>query len=444
MVFVLCLLSLVSPRDAGEGHRTLDNGSLNRTNRIPKSQSNYPTLPKSRDPVSTGHPTHKRHSAISSPTHSGHPEVLTSKEKVWIGYPTHRGHRPTSPESPAHSGHPKVMKSRKTMSTDRAIGSPTRSSHQTLPRDKVSTGHLTHRSNSAKGSPTHSRHPKVPKIGGKISTGQPTQKSQSTKSFSTHSSHPEVPESRKKVSTGHPTYRSHRTILPPTRSQKTPPSRTTVRKSSYGGQVPTAYPTKLTKTAIRTVSDQKSISGGSSYPTSSNLTTTQKYPGHLPLSASKTLTVSNGHTATAQVGWMVVGFGIGGSVSVGGDIIPVAGGTEGIIMEDSSGHDELSTVDTSTTTSSSSSPSASPTPYNIYPRSGSTSHQQSAFEEHLRQIAHQASVTRISGSGNKLLLWVASLTPAQASELGRNPVVSRLPVRYFSSRCDHNRFGELM
>jgi hypothetical protein len=88
-------------------------------------------------------------------------------------------------------------------------------------------------------------------------------------------------------------------------------------------------------------------------------------------SASKTLTVSNGHTASSQVGWMVVRLGVGGSVVVEGNILPVAGGTEGIIVENSSGQDEIDPIDTSTTSSrssssrsSSSSSTASPTPYN--------------------------------------------------------------------------------
>src|SRR6266498_146258 len=77
-------------------------------------------------------------------------------------------------------------------------------------------------------------------------------------------------------------------------------------------------------------------------------------------SASKTVTVSGGQTGSAQVGWMVVGVGVGGSVSVGGNILPAAGGTGAIIEDNSSGQDELSTI-SSTTSSTSSSSSASPT-----------------------------------------------------------------------------------
>ena len=174
------------------------------------------------------------------------------------------------------------------------------------------------------------------------------------------------------------------------------------------------------------------------------------------------VTVRNGHTASAQVGWLVVGAGIGGFVAVGGNILPIAGGTEAIIIENSSGQDELSPVDGSTTsstslsstslsstslsstslsstslsstlsssTSSSSTPSSSavpsPTPYNIYPRTGLTSAQRLAFERDLQQITQPGSVQSITGVRDKLLLWVASLTPAQASELSNNPVVSPL------------------
>jgi hypothetical protein len=49
---------------------------------------------------------------------------------------------------------------------------------------------------------------------------------------------------------------------------------------------------------------------------------------HLELKASKTLTVSNHQTASAQVGWIIAGVGAGGSVAVGGKVLPVAGGTK--------------------------------------------------------------------------------------------------------------------
>jgi exo-beta-1,3-glucanase (GH17 family) len=74
--------------------------------------------------------------------------------------------------------------------------------------------------------------------------------------------------------------------------------------------------------------------------------------------------------------------------------------------------------------SSSSSSTASPTPYNIYPKPDSTLPQQSAFAQDLERIAQPGSVTRITGGRDQLLLWVASLTPAQASVISRNPVVS--------------------
>src|SRR6266545_1250106 len=152
--------------------------------------------------------------------------------------------------------------------------------------------------------------------------------------------------------------------------------------------------------------------------------------------------MGHGQTASIQVGWMVVSVGVGRAVAVGDNILPVAGGTEAIIEENSSGQDELSTIesDTATTSSKSSSKSspssssssssssmASPTPYNIYPRLNSIPAQQSAFARHLEQIAQPGSVRRITGGRNQLLLWVASLTPAQASQLSRDPVVSPLP-----------------
>ena len=276
-----------------------------------------------------------------------------------------------------------------------------------------------------------------------------------------------IPEGSGKVPTSYLTYGSHRATRSPTRSEKRRPSPTRVPKSS--GKVPTSYPTISTtgspKTSVKpttgTTSRQKPksvISQGSDTstktpkssppPATTTATLTTRIPtGTSPLviSASKTLTVSNGQTASAQVGWMVVGVGAGGSVVVGGNILPVAGGTEAIIEQNSSGQDELSTIesDTSTTptstststkaskssssSSSTSSSMASPTPYNIYPKFDSTPSQQSAFARNLEQIAQRGSVRSITGGRNRLLLWVASLTPAQASELTRNPVVSPLP-----------------
>jgi hypothetical protein len=51
---------------------------------------------------------------------------------------------------------------------------------------------------------------------------------------------------------------------------------------------------------------------------------------HIPLitpevTASKTLTIRNGETASAQLGWVVVGVGMGGSVAVGGISSPLLG-----------------------------------------------------------------------------------------------------------------------
>jgi len=134
---------------------------------------------------------------------------------------------------------------------------------------------------------------------------------------------------------------------------------------------------------------------------------------------------------------MVVGVGIGGSVAVGGNTLPVAGGTEGIIVEDGSGQDKIDPVDTfttPTTTRSSTTSSTSPTPYNIYPKLDSTPPQRSAFAQKLEQIALPGSVKSITGVRDKLLLWVANLTPAQASELSHENVVSLLPcVLYISA-----------
>ena len=133
---------------------------------------------------------------------------------------------------------------------------------------------------------------------------------------------------------------------------------------------------------------------------------------------------------------MVVGVGVGGAVVVGNNILSVAGGLKGIIEVGSSGQVEVvetATTPTRTSTSrstSSRSSTASPTPYNIYPKLDSTLPQQSAFARDLERIAHPGSVIRITGGRDQLLLWVASLTPAQASELSRNPVVG--PLVYFT------------
>ena len=307
-----------------------------------------------------------------------------------------------------------------------------------------------HRSHSAVSSPARSQETSLSRTesNGRVPT-----------SFITHRGHNATSSpTRRKMSTSH-TIVSKSSGKAPTVYRKMPTSspkttfRPTISKSS--GKVPTISSPKTTfRPTIRTTSQQKSKSASSrrSYSepsrtqnsspppatTTSNPTTTRK-PTIIP-SASKKLTVSNGQTVSAQVGWMVVGVGIGGAVAVGDTILPVAGGTEAIIEESSSGQDELSTVesDTSTTTSRSSSSSrsrtssssssiASPTPYNIYPRLDSTPRQQSAFAQHLAQIARPGSVRRITGVRDRLLLWVASLTPAQASELSRDPVVSSLP-----------------
>ena len=284
---------------------------------------------------------------------------------------------------------------------------------------------------------------------------------------------------------------SNSAISSPTRSHKTPPPRhTAVLKSS--GKVPTSYPTRRTcsvtdsqkrsqkthtiapksptaslKTSVKpttgtTSRKPKSPASRASYPTSTtpksspppattpaNLTTTRHSTGTSAtstlqpvISVTKTVTVSKGHTASAQIGWMVVGVGVGGAVAVGNNILSVAGGLKGIIEVGSSGQVEVDPIETATTltrtsTSHSSSPSssstASPTPYNIYPKLDSTLPQQSTFAQDLERIAQPGSVIRITGGRDQLLLWVASLTPAQASELSRNPVVS--PLVYFTAQA---------
>ena len=258
-----------------------------------------------------------------------------------------------------------------------------------------------------------------------------------------------VPKSSGKVPTSYLTQRSHSATGSPSRNEKKPASHTSVPKSNEKGPIPTITSSNLKASAKPTTQPNSPISRGSSPPstktpksspppttTTANSTTTQKSTGTSTLvSASKTLTVSGGQTASAQVGWIIYGVGIGGSVAVGGDILHIAGGTEVIIVENSSGQDEASTIDSTTTSkskskskssssSSTSSSTASPTPYNIYPKLDSTAHQQSAFAKDLEKVALPGSVRRITGIRDRLLLWVASLTPAQASELGRNPVVS--------------------
>ena len=268
-----------------------------------------------------------------------------------------------------------------------------------------------------------------------------------------------VPKSSGKAPTRYLTHRSHSATGSSTRSEKTSTRNTRVPKGS--GKVPTHPTTPSTVTStpktpiIGTTSQQKpkSPTSRASNPTStktpksSPATTTANFtitrnPSVViptPVTPSKTVTVRDGHTASAQVGWIVIGVGVGGSVSVGGNILHVAGGTEVIIEENSSGQDELSTIDSSTTSSTSKSSSksastssstsssvASPTPYNIYPKLDSTSTQQLAFTQDLKRVAQPGSVRSITGGRGELLLWAASLTPAQASEIRHNPVVSPL------------------
>jgi len=225
---------------------------------------------------------------------------------------------------------------------------------------------------------------------------------------------------------GKVTHKSHDATSFPTRTQKTLPSH--IPKSS--GKVPTEYtkiPTSRQPAAKPPISGPTAKPPKSSPPQATTIAkskTTQNSTRTLKVatSASKTLTVSDGQTASAQVGWIVIGLGVGGSVYVGGNIIPIAGGTEGIIEENSSGQDEVVPIDTSTaptrtdtsttrtstrststptskskskskstslklTSSSTSSSTASPTPYNIYPKLDSTARQQLAFAQDLEQVA---------------------------------------------------------
>ena len=335
---------------------------------------------------------------------------------------------------------------------------------------------------------THPSHSTVPKSSRKVptsdlltheshwATGHPTTTSRSQK---TPSSHTIIPKSSRKVPTSYPTIGTTSQQKPKSPiSQKSHPTSTEIPKSSPPAATTTA---KLTQTSQTTgtstlVSASKTLTVSTgrlspisqkSHPTSTEIpkssppaatttaksTQTSQTTGTSTLvSASKTLTVSNGQTASAQVGWLVVGVGVGGAVAVGDSIVSVPGGSEGIIIENSSGQDELSTIDSDTSitrttsspststsrstsrsrstprsSSSTSSSTASPTPYNIYPKLDSTPTQQSAFAQDLEQIAQPGSVRRITGGRDQLLLWVAFLTPAQASELSRNPVVSPLP-----------------
>ena len=365
--FILCILAFVSPEDAVAGHKRLRSNSA------------------------------KSFPASTLETPSSHWTVSTSREKVPTGYP-----RPTQ------TGY-------------NAMGSPTRNqktdpSRTTVPKSmgKVSSSYSSH---SAMGSPTSSSHATDPKSREKVPTGYPTTRSKSSVSSTMRTTSQQ--NTKSPISRG-----SYPTSAESPKSSSPPATTTSKLKSTIPKS---SSPPTTTNTNLNLTTTLKSPSPLATTITNSNLTTTQSSISPKLTSPSKTLTVSNGQTVSAQVGWMVVGVGIGGSVAVGGNVLPVAGGAAGIIVGSGSGQDEIDTTSTSTTSktsSSSSSPSASPTPYNIYPRFGSTSPQQSAFARDLERIAQPGSVRSIIGVRNKLLLWVASLTPAQASELSRNPVVS--------------------
>jgi hypothetical protein len=251
---------------------------------------------------------------------------------------------------------------------------------------------------------------------------------------------PTLPKTKKKVPTSTRNHRSHSQAPP---NSPTHNSSSASRKSppTTGKTTPPRPPVSKTREKVptptrNTITDRSRSGAPPSPPTRTSFPASKKPPVATtatnstitrapPLTASRTVTVSHGKTASAQVGWMVVGAGIGGAVSVGGKIIPVGGGVAGIVEPNGPGGEELSTVHTTSTASStSSSPSGTPTQYNIYPRPGSTAAQLLAFERNLNQIAQPGSVTSITGARNRLVLWTAKLTPVQASELHQNPAVS--------------------
>jgi hypothetical protein len=275
----------------------------------------------------------------------------------------------------------------------------------------------------------------VQKSSGKVPTGDPRipPKTPVSPTIRPTSQKPKLPGSRGSSPTS-------------TEPPKSSPPPTTATNSTSTTTTPKSPPLPARTTAKLNSTTPKSSPPSAMRSTALNSTTTQIPVTTKLVTANKTLTVSNGQTASAQVGWKVVGVGVGGSVAVGGNILPVAGGTAGIIVENGPGKDKIDPIDTSPTptttksttssTSSSTSSTARPTPYNIYPKLDSTQPQRSAFARKLEQIASPGSVKSITGVRDKLLLWVANLTPAQASELSREPVVSPLPyVIYISSCC---------
>ena len=160
-------------------------------------------------------------------------------------------------------------------------------------------------------------------------------------------SHTAIPKSSGKTPTSYLTHRSYSTTGSSTRShwQKTATNQSRVPKSSGKVPIPTILSTCSMKTSARptigTTSHKKptyskisriSTAPKSSLPpamTTANSTTTQKSTRSSTLGASKTLTVSDRQTASAQVGWVVVGVGAGGFVSVGGSILRAKGISRG-------------------------------------------------------------------------------------------------------------------
>ena len=370
--------------------------------------------------------------------------------------------------SPQEAGHMKLR-------SDSAISSPTRiqetrPSHPTVSKsraEKVSTSSSTLRS-SMRNQKTAPSGETIPKSSGKVPSTYRSHSSIGSQSRSLKKlpSDTAVQKSNGKVPTGDPTIRSKTPVSPtiratsqkpklpsphppPTETPKSSPPPTTAinlnltTTTSKSSALPAITTAKLNSTTT-----PKSSSPSATTSTASNSKTNQIPVASKLVTATKTLTVSNGQTASAQVGWIVVGVGVGGSVAVGGNTLPVAGGTEGVIVANGSGQDKIDPINTSTTlttssttssttrsTSSSTSSTARPTPYNIYPKPDSTPPERSAFARKLEQIALPGSVKSITGVRDKLLLWVANLTPAQASEISRDLVVSPL---YISSCCDLN------
>jgi hypothetical protein len=309
---VLCILAFqVVSGDAIAGQMPRSNSEKSSSTGIQATRPNHPTLSKSRETVSA----HWSHSPIgppvenqkTAPSRTTMPS-LKSSDKVPTSYRSHN---------------------------QSAIGSSTRSqkmppSNTTEPRSskQVPTGRPT----IPRASPKTSVGPTVSKSTEKVSTGyrSPSAIGSPTRSQKTAASHTTAPslKSSDKVPAS---YTSHNqtAIGSPTTSQKMPPSNTTVPRSSK--QVPTSRPTiprASPKTSvsptITTTSDQKAKSSLSRGPFPTSTKTPKSSPVEPPpasatttakpttthnstrtstlVSATKTLTVSNGQTVSARVG----------------------------------------------------------------------------------------------------------------------------------------------